>query len=152
MKKPPALYGAFPTDPYSHTPKHAGAQQPGMTGQVKEDIVTRLGELGVRINNGCISFMPLLLKKEEFLSAPGIFEYYNVRGELKKIVLQKGQLAFTFCQVPVIYNISAGDRTSIVYTSEEQMEISGSTISRETSITIFKRNSDIEKIIVEVDI
>lgn len=152
VKKPPALYGAFPTDPYSHTPKHAGAQQPGMTGQVKEDIVTRLGELGVRINNGCISFMPLLLKKEEFLSAPGIFEYYNVRGELKKIVLQKGQLAFTFCQVPVIYNISAGDRTSIVYTSEEQMEISGSTISRETSITIFKRNSDIEKIIVEVDI
>ena len=152
VKKPPALYGAFPTDPYSHTPGHAGAQQPGMTGQVKEDIITRFGELGVRINNGCISFMPLLLKKEEFLSAKGIFEYYNVRGELKKIVLQKGQLAFTFCQVPVIYNISAGDRISIVYTNEEQMEIGCSTISRETSIMIFKRNSDIEKIIVEVDI
>ena len=30
-------YGAFPSDPYSHTPAHAGAQQPGMTGQVKED-------------------------------------------------------------------------------------------------------------------
>ena len=33
-------YGAFPTDPYSHTPRHAGAQQPGMTGQVKEEILT----------------------------------------------------------------------------------------------------------------
>ncbi len=39
------MYGAIPTDPYSHTPGFAGAQQPGMTGPVKEDIC-RLGELG----------------------------------------------------------------------------------------------------------
>jgi hypothetical protein len=151
VKKPPELYGAFPADTYSHTPKHAGAQQPGMTGQVKEDIITRFGELGVRIKKGEISFMPLLLKKDEFLSTPEVFEYYNVRGESKTIELQKGQLAFTFCQVPVIYNISAGDRISIVYSNGEQMEISGSTISREISTTIFQRNSGIEKIIVEVD-
>jgi hypothetical protein len=151
VKKPPALYGAFPADPYSHTPKHAGAQQPGMTGQVKEDIITRFGELGVRIKNGEISFIPLLLKKDEFLSAPEVFEYYNVRGEFKTIELQKGQLAFTFCQVPVIYNISAGDRISIVYSGGEQMEISGSTISPEISTTIFERNSGVEKIIVELD-
>ncbi|MEJ2616701.1 MAG: hypothetical protein P8Z35_17225, partial [Ignavibacteriaceae bacterium] len=31
--KSPELYGAFPTDPYSHTPMNMGAQQPGMTGQ-----------------------------------------------------------------------------------------------------------------------
>ena len=42
FNKTPAEYGAFPTDPYSHTPKHAGARQPGMTGQVKEEILTRL--------------------------------------------------------------------------------------------------------------
>ena len=41
-----AQYGAFPTDPYSHTPAHAGAQQPGMTGQVKEELLTRWAELG----------------------------------------------------------------------------------------------------------
>ena len=33
--KQPDEYGAFPTDPYSHTPSFAGVQQPGMTGQVK---------------------------------------------------------------------------------------------------------------------
>ena len=33
--KSPKLYGAFPTDPYSHTPGGKGAQQPGITGQVK---------------------------------------------------------------------------------------------------------------------
>jgi hypothetical protein len=37
FNKSPLHYGAFPTDPYSHTPGHSGAQQPGMTGQVKED-------------------------------------------------------------------------------------------------------------------
>ncbi len=39
VHKSPELYGAFPTDPYSHTPAGKGAQQPGMTGQVKEDII-----------------------------------------------------------------------------------------------------------------
>ncbi|MFN3640508.1 MAG: hypothetical protein ACK4UK_06280, partial [Flavobacterium sp.] len=45
VHKSPELYGAFPTDPYSHTPWHRGAQQPGMTGQVKEDMLARMGEL-----------------------------------------------------------------------------------------------------------
>ncbi|MBD3336666.1 MAG: hypothetical protein GF355_14230, partial [Candidatus Eisenbacteria bacterium] len=34
-------FGAFPTDPYSHTPAGGGAKQPGMTGQVKEEILSR---------------------------------------------------------------------------------------------------------------
>ena len=33
VHKSPSLYGAFPTDPYSHTPAGKGAQQPGMTAQ-----------------------------------------------------------------------------------------------------------------------
>ncbi|HAO79133.1 MAG TPA: hypothetical protein DCQ92_09190, partial [Verrucomicrobia subdivision 3 bacterium] len=33
--KSPGEYGAFPMDPYSHTPAQAGARQPGLTGQVK---------------------------------------------------------------------------------------------------------------------
>ena len=45
LAKSPDLYGGFPTDPYSHTPGHTGAQQPGMTGQVKEDIISRFAEL-----------------------------------------------------------------------------------------------------------
>jgi hypothetical protein len=52
FRKDPAAYGAFPTDCYSHTPAHAGAQQPGMTGQVKEEVLTRLGELGFVLADG----------------------------------------------------------------------------------------------------
>jgi len=39
FNKRPDVYGAVPTDPYSHTPWGQGAKQPGMTGQVKEEIV-----------------------------------------------------------------------------------------------------------------
>ena len=67
LGKSPAVYGAFPLDPYSHTPAHAGAQQPGMTGEVKEEIITRLGELGARVREGRLQFRPLLLRRSEFL-------------------------------------------------------------------------------------
>ena len=48
FRKNPAEFGAIPLDCYSHTPAHSGAQQPGMTGQVKEQVITRFGELGVQ--------------------------------------------------------------------------------------------------------
>ena len=67
VHKSAAQYGAFPTDAYSHTPWGKGAKQPGMTGQVKEDIITRFGELGVRVKNGCVSIEPSLLSDSEFL-------------------------------------------------------------------------------------
>ena len=38
QNKTPEEYGAFPFDAYSHTPYNSGAKQPGMTGQVKEEI------------------------------------------------------------------------------------------------------------------
>jgi hypothetical protein len=50
LYKSPELYGAFPTDAYSHTPGNAGVKQPGMTGQVKEDVISRMGRVG---GNSC---------------------------------------------------------------------------------------------------
>jgi hypothetical protein len=64
-RKSAVEYGAFPTDPYSHTPGEGGAQQPGMTGQVKEEILTRWGELGLRFEDGLICFDPVLLDTAE---------------------------------------------------------------------------------------
>ena len=53
--------GARSADPYSHTAGEGGAQQPGMTGRVKEEILTRWGELGLRFAGGLIRFDPVLL-------------------------------------------------------------------------------------------
>jgi hypothetical protein len=63
LYKSPELYGACPTDAYSHTPANAGAKQPGLTGQVKEDVISRMGELGLQIGEGKIAFNPALLNR-----------------------------------------------------------------------------------------
>jgi hypothetical protein len=97
LSKSPAVYGAFPLDPYSHTPAHAGAKQPGMTGQVMEEIVTRLGELSVRVREGRVQFRPLLLRRSEFLGSKATFEPFDVRGDRLSIQLAPRTLAFTYC-------------------------------------------------------
>jgi hypothetical protein len=73
--KDPVTYGAIPTDCYSHTPSHSGAKQPGMTGQVKEEIITRFGELGLRVNRGAIFLQPGLLEIDQLVPSDSEAEF-----------------------------------------------------------------------------
>jgi hypothetical protein len=148
LNKAPEVYGAFPTDPYSHTPGNRGAQQPGMTGQVKEDIIARWGELGLLVRNGTIHFMPILLRKEEFLSQSSVFNYVDVNGARKTLPLEKDTLAFTYCQVPVKYHLSEEQLILLHFNDGTEQQIAGTTIEREQSAMIFERNAEI--ILVEV--
>jgi hypothetical protein len=66
FNRPSADFGAFPTDPYSHTPKGQGARQPGMTGLVKEEILARQAELGWLVENGCLTFNSLLSTPKKY--------------------------------------------------------------------------------------
>jgi len=150
VHKSPKLYGAFPTDPYSHTPKHRGAQQPGMTGQVKEDFLARLGELGVFVREGQLFFDPCLLRKEEFLAEAQVFEYYTIKGELKNLVLKKGQLGFTICQVPVVYSISGTESIKLFYANGRNENINGKALNHKISSLIFGRSGEIERVEVSV--
>ena len=90
-RKTAAAYGAFPADPYSHTPGEGGAQQPGMTGQVKEEILTRWGELGLRVQGGRMRFDPVLLDAAEIPAG--------------------GALTFTLARVP--YAVRRGPATRV---------------------------------------
>lgn len=147
VHKSPELYGAFPTDPYSHTPKHRGAQQPGMTGQVKEDILVRFGELGAFVKDGKLYFNPGLLRKEEFLKSPEVFEYRDTLRNKRQISLQKGQLAFTYCSVPVIYSLSVSpDKVTVHYADGIRQEMTGKVLTQEISSQIFKRMGKIERL------
>ena len=148
--KSPKDYGAFPTDPYSHTPGHRGVQQPGMTGQVKEDLISRLGELGVCIEDGCIRFAPILLKKSEFLRSTQEFTYYNVSGKKNIVKLNPGSLAFTVVQVPVIYHLSDTDKVKIFYTDNNVETFPGHRLGPDVSKSIFKRSDDVLRIEVSI--
>jgi len=151
VHKNPAQYGAFPTDPYSHTPEHCGAQQPGMTGQVKEDYIARFGELGMNVQNGCISFKPNLLKQSEFLTKRDEFNFYNVHGEKTTIPLEKNSLAYTYIQIPIIYTLSDKNQITITLNNDERKTINGSELKPDISRSIFNRTGEITKIEVSIN-
>lgn len=148
VHKSPELYGAFPTDPYSHTPGGKGAQQPGMTGQVKEDVLCRFGELGVFVKNGVLLFNPRLLRKTEFLTTSETFIYTAVNKGIKSLALEKDSLCFTYCQVPIIYKILNQDKIDVIYNSGASEAFNGLKLDSETSTKLFDRNEEIDHIIV----
>ncbi len=150
VHKSPELYGAFPIDPYSHTPAGKGAQQPGMTGQVKEDILSRFGELGVFVKKGCLVFNPCLLRKAEFLKNPQTFQYTNVAGDIKTITIAAGSLCFTYCQVPVVYQLNKEEGVSVLYENQSPVSLEGLELDLETSQKIFRRSGEIEQITVSI--
>lgn len=132
FNKTPSAYGAFPTDPYSHTPAGQGAKQPGMTGQVKEEILTRWVELGLVIDNGILSILPDLLRKEEFHA--------------------DGTLRFTWCGTKFVYHLTAdNEKDSIIVTSSEgTAKHEGRSLTREESTALFARNGKIKEINVHI--
>lgn len=148
FNKTPAEYGAFPTDPYSHTPKHAGAQQPGMTGQVKEEILARFGELGVRINGGVVSFQPSLLRRCEFVSQSKQFRYLDVDDNWQEITVPADGLAFTWCQVPIVYLSHDSVEPTLVITWDDgtQQTLKKLALPSDVSSELFRRSGRVRQL------
>ena len=125
--KSPEQYGAFPFDPYSHTPSMAGVQQPGMTGQVKEDIISRWFELGIQVEDGRIIIGPRILNPKDFC---------------------QGHLSFTYCGVRFTYEL-------VNQTGEELqegviMDNNKSVMSKEDSAHIFARDGHFKEITIQI--
>jgi len=150
FNKTPAEYGAFPTDPYSHTPSHAGARQPGMTGQVKEEILCRFGELGVRVRNGIAHFEPQLLRAREFMTKSRDTGYVDVDGNWQTITVPVDGLAFTWCQVPVIYRLDddAVQSLTITWDNGEQQTVPQLALPADASSELFGRSGRIRQLVV----
>ena len=150
VHKSPELYGAFPTDPYSHTPGGKGAQQPGMTGQVKEDILCRFGELGVSINEGKLYFEPYMLRKLELLKQSKSFIYRDVHQNKREIQINKNALCFLYCQVPVIYTLSEKEGIKTTYRDGNTKYGNRLSLDATTSAAIFSRSGEITQINVMI--
>ncbi len=146
FNKSPEIFGAFPTDPYSHTPGNGGARQPGMTGQVKEDIISRLGELGLFVEEGKITFNPGLLRKSEFLDSPHDFQFVSLQNKDRRIALTENSLVFTFCQIPIVYHIAEQNRIKISKSDGQSIEMQGLTIDQLNSEAIFNRSDSISQV------
>ncbi len=129
----PKEYGAFPTDPYSHTPWGRGARQPGMTGQVKEEVLTRPVELGAVIRKGKIVFLPELILDDQWREP-------------------EGRIGFSICGVPV--TIKRGDKSEMVIHRENGVRMKRSILQvpSEVSREIFWRSGSVLAIDVQVKV
>lgn len=134
--KSPADYGSFPFDPYSHTPMMAGVQQPGMTGQVKEDVISRFFELGIEINNGQLSVQPYMLGDNEYIAANNEINFPHLK--------------FSYCSIPFVF-VKDGNKVIIVECKEsEKIKFDGYQLDKAMSDKIFNRSTSINKIVVSV--
>jgi hypothetical protein len=138
FRKTAADYGAFPADAYSHSPSDAGARQPGLTGQVKEGILCRLGELGISFVQGGVRFRPVLLRAAEFAAED------SEGGRV---------LSFTLASVPVTYRCrdSLNDASLIVrFDDGRSQSFEGGFLPPAIAVGIIRRTHRIRGI--EVDI
>jgi len=148
FNRTPGEFGAFPTDPYSNTPKHAGAQQPGMTGLVKEEILTRFGELGLRVDEGKVRLHPGLLRAREFLANPQPFRFLDVEGQWQELIVPKSALAFTWCQVLFVYHLDDAAEPVMTVTLDDgsRRTLTGLMLTAELSTELFLRTGRIRQI------
>lgn len=151
FRRTAAQYGAFTPDAYSHTPAHAGAQQPGLTGMVKEGLLCRFGELGVEISKQRIRFNPSLLREAELLKENTECTIIRTDGLEKTYSLLTDSLLFTLIQVPVIYKRTSNPSPVIkVYFNDETHQVIDSdTLPVELSQLILNRDSNVDYIQVE---
>ncbi|HSV76524.1 MAG TPA: hypothetical protein VLH37_05775 [Bacteroidales bacterium] len=129
VHKKPQAYGAFPTDPYSHTPVMMGAQQPGLTGQVKEDILSRFYELGIRVENGMIGIKKSMLTNNLFDEA--------------------GKCAFTLFNTSFVLENAKPTNARIVYASGDVLDVKCQPLFLPVDISseLFHRKNTISKVV-----
>ena len=151
--KPAEDYGAFPMEPYSHTPGNGGVKQPGMTGQVKEDILSRMVEMGLTIENGEIKILPELLREEEFLVEERNFSWIDISGNWRNMTIPPEHLVFTFAQIPFL--LKKADQNSIEWkTKDERVSAIADTLKIPGLISekIFRRDGEIEQVIISLNL
>lgn len=56
-----------------------------MTGQVKEEVLTRFRELGICVDAGAVNFVPRLLREREFVAEPRNFRYLDVDDQWQEL-------------------------------------------------------------------
>ena len=151
FNKPAAEFGAIPTDPYSHTPGHAGAQQPGMTGVVKEELLTRPAEVGVRVVDGELRFDAPLLRPAELLERPTTWSIVDDDGSAITHLLEAGTVGFTTCQVPVILGYADAEPwVEAELADGRTIRRSGPGLGAELSAEIFGRTGRVQVVRVAV--
>jgi hypothetical protein len=119
-----------------------------MTGLVKEEILTRFGELGVRVSEGAVAFDVSLLRVREFIASPRSFRFLDVDGDWQELAVPESGLAFTWCQVPFVYRLddSAAPGLEVTLDDGRRLTPSDLTLPAELSAELFQRTGRIRQV------
>ena len=113
------------------------------------EVLTRLGEMGLRVEDGAIVFRTILLRESEWSGAPGAFDYVDVHGRSRSLSVPAGSLAFTFCQVPVRYRRAEDLAVRVHLADGTVVDCPGGRIAPDLSDGIFRRLGVVD--LIEVD-
>ncbi len=131
-RKTPEACNAIPIEPYSHTSYNKTSEQPGMTGQVKESVLMRRIELGVRVKDGTLTFDPWFLSEQEFD--------------------QNQEVNFTIYGIPTKYTSKEVTKDTmtirVTYTDGSTKEFKQNYLDQQTSKDVFMRAGNILNIIM----
>jgi hypothetical protein len=120
-----------------------------MTGLVKEEVLTRFGELGVRVSEGAVKFELALLRAREFVASPQTFRFLDVDGQWRELTVPESGLAFTWCQVPFVYRLDdsvAEPAVTLSLVDGSHRTLTGLLLPAELSAEIFSRSGRIRQV------
>jgi hypothetical protein len=98
------------------------------------------------VESGQIVFRPVLLRASEWRDEPATFEYTDVLGVDGTVDLPAGSLAFTFCQVPVVYKQAETLKVRAVKADGTAVECPHGRIPADLSQSIFGRLGEVDLI------
>jgi hypothetical protein len=113
---------------------------------VKEDLLSRFGDVGVVVDDGRIHFVAERVIGDEFLEAPQAFAYVAPGGGDARLDLDEGTMAFTVCQVPVILHRLGDPRIELTYADASIVVVGGLVLDAEASAAIFERSGDVARL------
>jgi hypothetical protein len=73
----------------------------------------------------------------------------NLDNEVSKVTVPSDGLAFTYCQVPIVYR-RASEVSMVIETQDGTEQINGTTLSKELTSELFRRTGNIKQITVSV--
>jgi hypothetical protein len=117
-----------------------------MTGQVKEDLISRLGEMGAAVEDGRLEFRRHLVSGGEFLSGARTFAFRDIEGRESALELEPGTMAFTVCQTPVVSHRAGPERIGIARGDGSRETAEGLKLDARTSAEVFERSGAVARL------
>jgi len=105
-------------------------------------------ELGVRVSDGAVSFVPALLRACEFVPRAQELRYLDVKNNWQTLTVPEAGLAFTWCQTPVVMQLddSAGPSLTIHWDNGTEQILTDPALPTDASAEMFMRSGRIRRL------